>query len=138
MPSKPGNYDIGFGKPPRGTQFRKGLSGNPSGRPKGSRNLKTIVAKYFNQKMEISTGGKTRRLPVIDILMMRLRKHALEGDWKAMQQILALYQTYVEFQEVPTDPVQLHARDQQVLSNLMKRLQGIEMQASETGPEETE
>ena len=30
----PSNYKVGYGKPPKHTQFRKGTSGFPSGRPK--------------------------------------------------------------------------------------------------------
>jgi hypothetical protein len=30
------SYEVGYGKPPRNTQFQKGLSGNPKGRPRKS------------------------------------------------------------------------------------------------------
>ena len=33
-------YEVGYGKPPSDKQFKKGQSGNPKGRPKGSRNKK--------------------------------------------------------------------------------------------------
>jgi hypothetical protein len=29
-------YKVGYGKPPRSGQFKRGNSGNPKGRPKGS------------------------------------------------------------------------------------------------------
>ena len=34
----PKQYEVGYGKPPKSTQFKPGRSGNPKGRTKGSRN----------------------------------------------------------------------------------------------------
>lgn len=41
--SRSGGYDVGYGKSPKETQFRKGQSGNPKRRPKRSRNLVTCL-----------------------------------------------------------------------------------------------
>ena len=35
------DYEIGYGRPPKHTQFKKGQSGNPEGRPKGIKSLST-------------------------------------------------------------------------------------------------
>ena len=37
------NYPVGYGKPPLQSRFKAGTSGNARGRPKGSKNLKTLV-----------------------------------------------------------------------------------------------
>lgn len=50
---------VGYGRPPRNTRWRKGQSGNPSGRPKGSRNLHTEVIEALTAPVEVIVGGKT-------------------------------------------------------------------------------
>ena len=50
-----GDYEVGYGKPPRHSQFVKGQSGNPRGRPAGAKNLKTLLNKALNE-LVIVTG----------------------------------------------------------------------------------
>ena len=55
-------YDIGYGKPPHASRFKKGISGNPKGRPEGARNLAGIVLKESRQKVRVNGphGIRTR------------------------------------------------------------------------------
>ena len=46
-------YKVGYGKPPKQTQFKKGVSGNPSGRPKGSLNMATVLQRTLSEKTAI-------------------------------------------------------------------------------------
>src|SRR5438128_8763465 len=55
-------YEVGFGKPPKGTQFRKGESGNPKGRPKGKPNLATIINRTLQAKVIIKENGRRREV----------------------------------------------------------------------------
>ena len=51
--------DIGYGKPPKRSQFKKGKSGNPKGRPAGKKNFATYLDTMLKSKVPISENGKT-------------------------------------------------------------------------------
>ena len=50
------------GNPPKHTQFRKGTSGNPRGRPKGSKNLATYLMEAARDQVSATVGGRTRTI----------------------------------------------------------------------------
>ena len=54
-------------------------SGNSKGRPKGSRNRKTIVKAVAHEMHGVTENGKRRRLSTIELVLLRLRNLALEG-----------------------------------------------------------
>jgi hypothetical protein len=60
-----GGYEVGFAKPPQGTQFRKGRSGNPNGRPKGAKSIANILAKMGRERVRITTNGSSTALWLI-------------------------------------------------------------------------
>jgi hypothetical protein len=57
-PDQKRDYEVGHGKPPRHTRFKKGQSGNPRGRPKGSKNLPTLLTEALNEPVVVAENGK--------------------------------------------------------------------------------
>lgn len=57
----PAHDEIGYKKPPRHTRFRKGQSGNPKGRPKGTQNLKTDLAEELSEP-HLESGRNPHRI----------------------------------------------------------------------------
>jgi Family of unknown function (DUF5681) len=49
-----GDEPVGYRRPPIGTRFRPGQSGNPRGRPKGARNLSTVVAAALGERVAVT------------------------------------------------------------------------------------
>ena len=56
------DYKVGYGKPPKSGQFKRGKSGNPKGRPKGSQKLATDLAAELNEQITVREDGKARRV----------------------------------------------------------------------------
>ncbi len=73
----PGHEEVGYRKPPTRRRFKK--SGNSKGRPKGSRNRKTIVKEVANEMHSVTENGKRRKLSTLALVLLSLRNMAL-GD----------------------------------------------------------
>jgi len=87
------NYSVGYKRPPVETRFQPGESGNPAGRPKGRRNLQTLLKKCLEDEVEVSAGNKRKSMTVLEALLRRLLNKALSGDLKALAQALNLART---------------------------------------------
>jgi hypothetical protein len=81
-------YEIGYRRPPPSGQFKKGASGNPKGRPKGSKNLVTLLHHELNQKVTVNEGGRRRSVTRMQAMVMRLVAAALQGEPKAVMTLL--------------------------------------------------
>jgi Family of unknown function (DUF5681) len=79
---------VGRGNPPKHTQFRKGTTGNPKGRPKGSKNLSTYIMEAARDRVTATVGGRTRKISKIQATAMQLATMAAGGDQAAMGKFL--------------------------------------------------
>ena len=75
--------DVGFGKPPRHTQFKPGQSGNPAGRPKGAKNLKTDLEEELRELITVREGGNHKIVSKQRALLKSLTAKAVQGDPRA-------------------------------------------------------
>jgi hypothetical protein len=71
-------------------KFKKGESGNPNGRPKGSRNRATIVREWLEVQQDITNPitGEKERLQQQDIITLALIKEAREGNVRAWEALM--------------------------------------------------
>jgi Family of unknown function (DUF5681) len=96
-------YDVGRGKPPKHTRFKPGQSGNPRGRPKGSRNTATILQEKLDAKVEVREGGKIKRMSKREIgILKAVNKFAETGNIATM---LAFARTLGESAEAKASAV---------------------------------
>lgn len=87
--SSPPEYEVGYGKPPKHTQFKPGHSGNPRGRPKGSRNFKTDLLEELGEKIEIREGDRPRKITKQRALVKSLTNGSIKGNPRSTGHLLA-------------------------------------------------
>jgi len=80
--------NVGRGHPPKHTQFPKGKSGNPKGRPKGSKNLSTLLREAADDQVFATIDGEKRKISKLQATTMQLATKAASGDQAAMKQFL--------------------------------------------------
>ncbi len=77
-----GSDPVGRGKPPAGTRFRKGQSGNPRGRPRGSKRQAPYET-VLGQIVTVREDGKTRRMTAAEAFLLHITRRGLDGDGAA-------------------------------------------------------
>jgi hypothetical protein len=94
-PDKP--YQVGYGKPPSATRFKKGKSGNPSGRPKKFSTLDpgVILDSIDNEEIVVIDEGKRKRMTKAEIHIRQLFSSAIKGDMKAARQVVEMAADYL-------------------------------------------
>jgi Family of unknown function (DUF5681) len=117
-PEKP----VGYGSPPQATRFKKGVSGNPKGRPKGSLNVASAFAKTLRERVVINENGKRKTVTKLEAALKQLVNKAASGDLRACAQLVALARDAEAKLSMPgtQEPV-LGNLDQEVMDGIMKR-----------------
>ena len=92
--ASPAAYEVGYGKPPTGSQFKPGRSGNPKGRARGAKNrlpslseerLKSIVLEEAYRIVKVRDGGKNVSVPMATAIVRAVAVNAAKGNNRAAQ-----------------------------------------------------
>ena len=87
------DHEIGFGKPPLRTRFKRGSSGNPKGRPRGSKNYDSILRKLLTEKLP-GPGKKGGKITRLEMMVRDLVDDAVEGKASAVMKAMVLMEKY--------------------------------------------
>jgi hypothetical protein len=114
------SYDVGYGKPPKRSRFRKGVSGNRKGRPIGKRNIATVLTEILEEKIVIDKNGVRRTVTKLEAALIKLVDQAASGDPVALRLMTALVRSADEHEVEPATK-RLSQDDLQIMKRVLLR-----------------
>jgi hypothetical protein len=96
-------YEVGFGKPPAHSRFKKGQSGNPWGRPPGAKNLKTLLNEALNERVIVAENGRRRKISKFLVIIKQVVNQSAKADWRHTKILLDIIRD-IERQGEPASP----------------------------------
>lgn len=101
---KGGDYEVGYGKPPKHTQFKKDQSGNLKGAPTKRKREAVDVAGVLNEPVTVTQAGKRQEKQPFEVTLRRLVKDGLEGKKQpSILQFISLCEKYGVMKPPPVD-----------------------------------
>ena len=124
--------EVGYGRPPEATRFRKGTSGNPKGRPRGSLNVAALFTKTLRERVVINENGQRKKVTKLEAALKQLVNKSATGDLRALRQLVELARDAEAKQNTSgTQSPGIGELDQEVIDGIVKRFEGTEVQIQE-------
>jgi|GEM_PF-555311 len=95
-----GGDKVGYGKPPKASRFKKGKSGNSTGRPKGSTKA-SAIDRVLGRKVSVTVDGKRKMVDVSEAILLSLVGRAVRGDRAAARDAIRLIEKYERLAAAP-------------------------------------
>jgi hypothetical protein len=116
------DYVVGYGKPPLHSRFQKGRSGNPKGRPRGRKNMSTLLSDALNGSVIVVENGRRKKITKREAIVTQLVNKSASADLKATQMVLAMLSDLESRADASADPAPFTEADQQVIQRIQARL----------------
>ena len=119
---KDGDYEVGYGKPPRETRFVKGRSGNPRGRPRGAKSFSALLSDKLNEPVTVAENGRRRKISKREAIVTQLVNRSAAADFRAIKILLDIVRD-IERQTEPVSPetAEFSESDEKVIEQLKAR-----------------
>jgi Family of unknown function (DUF5681) len=119
-----GEYRVGYGKPPLETRFKRGQSGNPKGRPRGAKNLASLLNEALNELVLVAEDGGRKRISKRKAAFKQLVNEAAKGNWRALKLLVDILQDIERRTEPQTEESSFSTADEKVIAQWKARLHG--------------
>ena len=117
-----GSYQVGYGKPPKGTQFKPGQTGNPKGKPRGAKNLKTELLEELQEVIPVKEGGVRRKVSKQRAMLKSLTAKAVQGDPRTASILINLMFRLLHPEVDAEMDIDLSAEDLEILKRFEDRV----------------
>lgn len=125
MADRADSYDVGYKKPPQSTRFITGRSGNPNGRPKGTKNLANLIFKIGRERIRVTSNGRTRTITKLEAILLQLMNKAVSGEDRAAKEVLHLHNLFENAEQTSIPPAESDEREEAVMKNMLRRIREI-------------
>ena len=129
MDKDEGEYQVGRGRPPLHTRFKKGQSGNPRGPRPRQKNLPALLVAALNEPVVASADGDSRQITKREAVIAQLVDMSTGADLRAMKMLIDMLKDIEE--RAGTAPLPkaspLTPADEEVVENLLARLRRAEL-----------
>ena len=117
-PKEAGDYEVGYGKPPLHTRFQKGKSGNPEGRPRGKKNMSTLLSTALNASIVVVANGGRKKITKREAIVTQLVNKSAAADLKATQIVLAMLRELESQDDGSADPAVFTEADHEIIRRI--------------------
>lgn len=127
---------VGYGRPPKHTRFKPGQSGNLKGRPKGTLNMATVLARTLRARVVVNENGRRKTITKLEAAIQQLTNKAASGELKALQLLAGLVRSAEECTAQAVIPTaSLDEADEKVMLGILKRMESAQKENQEDGNE---
>jgi len=81
-------YEVGYRKPPKHSRFKKGQSGNPRGKPRGTKNSATLLKQALLASVLVKQNGHQTKTTKLRVIVTRLIHQAMQGDYPSIRLLI--------------------------------------------------
>jgi hypothetical protein len=115
-------YEVGYGRPPVATRFRRGGVGNPKGRPKKKKTVGQMIEAALMIPVTVEEKGRPKRITALEIIFRTLVHAAARGDNGAIRTLFALEHRYKDSPETTVNLEETSKEDREIIEQFRAKL----------------
>jgi hypothetical protein len=115
------DYEIGYGKPPRGRPFQKGQSGNPRGPRR--KDLSSLLVAALNEPVYVTIDGKRRNITKCEAIVTQMVNESAKANLRATKMLFDMMKEVEQMAGAAApEPPKLTATDREIVALFVTRL----------------